>query len=149
MTRRLMAFTVAFAALSIIATTGCNPPFKRVICGPPEERAEVIVKKLKRDLNLTDEQMVQVNRIKDEILARTKPLDNERDAVFHEVLSMVRSEKLDKRRVMEFAMKREAKMKELKPFFIEKLVEFHNLLTPEQREKIASRMEKARKWCGR
>jgi Spy/CpxP family protein refolding chaperone len=148
MSKRIIPFA-AFTALIIsgILLAGCGP--RHFFCATPEERAAMIVKKITCDLKLTKEQVEKVNKIKDEILARTKDLRDEREAVHKEFMDLVKSDKLDKNKLTVFVNKREDKIRALKPFFIDKMVEFHNILTPEQRVKAAEKMEKFHNWCGK
>jgi periplasmic protein CpxP/Spy len=143
---------IPIAVIAVLAITGalvfgCGP--HRFFCAPPEKKAEYIVKKLTRDLDLTKDQVVKVNKIKEEILERTKVLRNDRDAVHRDVVAMVKSDKLERNTVNNFISKREDKILALKPFIVDKLVEFHDILTPQQRIKLAEKMEKFHKWCHR
>jgi Spy/CpxP family protein refolding chaperone len=145
MSKRIMP--IAALVISGIILTGCGP--QRFFCATPEERAEMIVKKIAGDLRLPKEQVEKVNKIKDEILARTKHLRDEREAVRKEWTDLVKSDRLDRNRLTDFINAREEKIRALKPFFIDKMVEFHDILTPEQRAKAAEKMERFHNWCGR
>ncbi len=120
---------------------------QRFACKSPEKRAEFIVKKLTNNLDLTKEQVEKLNKIKDEILARTKDFKNERKASYNEALALIKSEKLDKSSLTSLIGKREQKWNELKPFLVEKFIEFHGMLTPEQKNKLAEKMEKFHHYC--
>jgi Spy/CpxP family protein refolding chaperone len=148
MSKRVIPFAVV-AALIItgILVVGCGR--RHFFCAKPEERAAMIVKKITSDLDLTKEQVEKVSKIKDEILARTKDLRDEREAVRKEMMDLVKSDKLDKNKLTNFINMREEKIRALKPFFIDKMVEFHILLTPEQRIKLAEKLEKFHNWCGK
>lgn len=148
MSKRSIAFTaLLFLVISGIVLAGCGP--RRFFCATPEDRAAMIVKKMTSDLDLTKEQVEKVNRIKDEILAKTKSIRDEREAVHAQVKALVTSATLDRNTVGRFLTGREEKFKALKPFFVDKIVEFHALLTPEQRIKVAEKMEKFHNWCGK
>jgi len=131
--------------VSGILITGCAR--KRFICSTPEERAEFIVDRITHSLDLDKGQAEKLNKIKDEILARTKIYRDDREATRKELLDMAKSEKLDRVTVDNFISKREARMKEFKPFLIDKIVEFHNILTPEQRNRIAEKIDKFYHYC--
>ena len=110
--------------------------------GQPEKRAEYAVKRLTRRLDLTGEQQDKLNKIKDEILARTKNLREDRTVLREEAAALFKSEKLTKEKVNAFIDKRKSKIEELRPFIVDKIIEFHNILTPEQRAKFAEKFEK-------
>ncbi|OHD69286.1 MAG: hypothetical protein A2W19_15930 [Spirochaetes bacterium RBG_16_49_21] len=120
---------------------------KHFLCKTPEKRAEFIVKKLTRTLDLTEEQVEKLNKIKDEILAATKNIRNERKAFRNEALVLVKSEKLDRNAFNNLISRREQAWNELKPLIIDKLIEFHSMLTPEQKNKLAEKMEKFHHYC--
>src|SRR5208337_410898 len=146
MTKRLVIVAVIAALATAGVIFGVNALRyqykKRYIWGEPEKRAEYIVNKLTRKLDLTKDQQEKVNKIKDEILARTKNIRNDRAALREELTSLIKSEKLTKDMVDKFIDKRKSKMDEIRPFFVEKFIEFHNILTPEQRAKLADKLER-------
>ena len=146
MLKRVMPVAVVgFLVLSGILLGGCIR--KRIICSTPEQRAEFIVNRISSTLDLSKEQVEKLNKIKDEILARIKSRPNDREAFHNELIGLVKSDKLDKNMVENFIGKREERMKELKPFLIDKLVEFHNMLTPEQRNRIVEKLDKFYHYC--
>ncbi|MBN2158925.1 MAG: Spy/CpxP family protein refolding chaperone [Spirochaetes bacterium] len=148
MSKRIVPIVLAAVfAVSGALFFSCGP--RRFFCAEPEERAEIIVKKMTRDLKLTKEQVQKVNKIKDEILARTKNLRDQKEAVRGEFLALVRSDRLERNKVNAFVTKREEAFRGLKPFFIDKFVEFHNILTPEQRGRLSEKIEKFHNWCRR
>ena len=104
--------------------------------GQPEKRAEYIVKKLTKRLDLTKEQQDKVNKIKDEILARTKNLREDRAMLRQEASTLFKEDKLTKEKVNKFIDKRKSKIDELRPFIVDKIIELHAILTPEQRGKL-------------
>jgi Spy/CpxP family protein refolding chaperone len=138
---------IAVLVISGFMLAGCGP--RRFFCATPEDRAAMIVKKITCDLKLSKEQLEKVNRIKDEILAKTKNIRDERESVHNEMMALVKSDKLDRNMVNRFITAREDKIRALKPFFVDKIVELHALLTPEQRIKVAEKMEKIHNWCGK
>ncbi len=143
--RILPVAVIGTLVVSSIFVGGCIA--KRIICKTPEKRAESIVKKLTKKLDLTKEQVDKVNQIKDEILERTKKYKDEREAMHNELLDLMKSDKLDRAKLESFVNKYEARMKELKPFFLDKIIEFHNILTPEQRNKIIEKVNKFYHYC--
>jgi len=146
MTKRLVIVAVIAAVATAGIIFGVNALRyqykKRYVWGGPEKRAEYIINKLTRKLDLTKDQQEKVNKIKDEILTRTKTIRNDRAALREELTSLIKSEKLTKDMVDKFIDKRKSKMDEIRPFFVEKFIEFHNILTPEQRAKLADKLER-------
>ena len=146
MLKRVMPVAVVgFLVLSGILFGGCIR--KRIMCSTPEQRAEFIVDRISSSLDLSKEQVGKLNKIKEEILARIKSRPNDREAFHNELIGLVKSDKLDRNMIENFIGKREERMKELKPFLLDKLVEFHSILTPEQRNRIVEKLDKFYHYC--
>lgn len=147
MTKKL----VLVAVIAVLATAGIifgaqalrYHYGQRYFRDQPEKRAEFIVNKLTKRLDLTREQQDKVNKIKDEILARTKNLREDRAALQQEVKALFKEDNLTKEKMNKFIDKRKSKIDELRPFIVDKIIEFHKILTPEQRAKFT---EKFGRW---
>ena len=145
MRKKLVSFGLVAMVAAAVLAGGCAK--ERFACKSPEKRAEFIVKRLTNTLDLSKEQVEKLNKIKDEILARTKNVQNDRQAMREEALALVKSEKLDRNALLNMISKREKAWNDLKPFMIDKLIEFHGMLTPEQKIKLAEKMEKFHRNC--
>jgi periplasmic protein CpxP/Spy len=110
--------------------------------GSPEKKAEWIVSKISSELDLTDEQKLELNRIKDEALEKYREHREERKTVHARIVNLITSDTLDVDEVNKIFDEREKKQKEMRPFIIEKIVEFHRILKPEQKEKLVRKLEK-------
>ncbi|MBN2090292.1 Spy/CpxP family protein refolding chaperone [candidate division KSB1 bacterium] len=106
----------------------------------PEKRAEWMVKRISSELDLNESQKKEVNRIKDEILAKKKGYHNDHHQIYETVLAQVKGEKVDEVLLNQLFQDKEAQFKEMRSFMISKFAEFHKILTPVQREKLAKRM---------
>lgn len=139
-TTLLAATAVMFIGAAVMGCGRPHPP-------SPEKRADWIVKKVSSKLDLNADQKAKLNTIKEEVLARMKEESAGREKTGREALALVKSGKIDAASVNKLFDEREAAMKRLKPFFVEKIVEFHAMLTPEQRTTLADYMEKHhRRW---
>lgn len=139
-------FLICILVTTLIALEGCD----RIGIGtkprlPPGKHAEFLLNRFARDLDLTEEQKVTLDKIKDEIIAKHEEMREEiredRDGFKDEIISLVKSDKISKEQIYEFLERRESKKKEIDDFMIEKAVQIHDMLTPEQREKIAEKIE--------
>jgi Spy/CpxP family protein refolding chaperone len=119
------------------------------MCASPEKKAGHIAKHVARQLDLTAEQKVKLDRIKNEIIVKTRDLRKDHMRAHTEVLALVKKQNLSRADVDRVISKREAKFKEMKPFIVSKIVEFHSMLTPEQKNTLAEKMEKFHSRCGR
>lgn len=94
-----------------------------------------IMERIAENLNLTDEQKAQVERIKDQIKERMEAKKSVRESMFEEFANEFRKDNLDKTKLRELSEKKDQQAQEMKEFVIDKIIEFHSLLTPEQRSK--------------
>ncbi len=111
----------------------------------PENRADWIEKKLTTKLKLTPEQVQKLDVIKKEYLAKRASFDQkEREKRFSSLKEAFLNEKLESA-TLEKLIAEPASVVEMKAFGVTKAVEFHDLLTPEQRKIFIAeinRMEK-------
>lgn len=91
-------------------------------------------------LNLTENQKAQVEKIKDQIKERMESKKGNRDNMMDEFVNEFKKDNLDKTKLSELDQKRTQNEQEMKDFMMDKLIEFHNILTPEQRLKAAETM---------
>ncbi|XDD50686.1 Spy/CpxP family protein refolding chaperone [Leptospira sp. WS92.C1] len=102
----------------------------------PEKRAEYVVKKITSELDLNDSQKTELNRIKDEVLSKRKELKLEGPRIPAEVLAQFRQPTLDEKKINKPFELEMNKMTEMRSFMTKKAIEFHAILTPEQRNKL-------------
>jgi periplasmic protein CpxP/Spy len=136
----LMIFMGIIAVGGIFLAAGCG---RR--CATPEKRAEWIVDKIESKLDLSKEQVTEVNKIKDEILAKRDEFKGLHEGLYETMLKEIRSDKIDANSINQLFTAKETKFKELRSFMIAEAAKFHAILTPEQREKLAKEMEKHHK----
>lgn len=113
-----------------------------------EKKAEHIVKKLSRKLDLDEEQKANLEKIKDEILAKADELKlkGSMSAIHDEFTSQLRQDTIDQEKINSMLAGKEANMKEMREFLVAKFAEFHSTLTAEQKEKLAEWNEKRCRW---
>ena len=121
--------------------------WKHGFCHSPEKRIEFVFDRLTKKLDLTREQAEKVNKIKAEVIERTKTLREERKSHRGEMAALIKGDTLTEEMVNKFIDKRKAAMEELRPFFVKKIVELHGILTPQQRIKLAEKLEKFHNRC--
>jgi len=137
-----------FAIIALFSLAGMNAcrPWKHK---SPEERAEWMVKRISKELDLNDTQKQALNRIKDEFVAKHKADRPQMEAQFAALSDLVRSDTIDQAKLKDLRKKHQAHRESMENFFVEKAIEFHKVLTPEQRVKAADLMQKYfRKFAG-
>ena len=125
---------VALTAIIALILTGCYRT--------PEQRAGYMIKHLAAELKLNDSQTAQLEKIKDEFLARRPGMIKMREETVKEANDLMRSAEIDKTRLNALEVKGQTQMNDFMQFVFAKFTEIHDMLTPEQREKLVVMIEK-------
>lgn len=99
-----------------------------------------MIEMLTENLNLTADQKASVEKIKKEIREKMDARRNDRAEGMQEFADEFKKGSLDKNRLKEIHQKREADKEEMESFIMDKIIEFHGILTPEQRTQAANNM---------
>lgn len=99
-----------------------------------------IIDRISEKLDLNATQKAQVERIKDQIKEKMESQKPDRESMMKEFSEEFTKSTLDKNSILDHMRKNESKREEIKTFMIDKLVEFHSILTPEQRVKTVELM---------
>ena len=133
MLKKSYALMIVMAALAALVLTGCYRT--------PEQRAEFMVKRMASELALNDAQKAQLEKIKDEFLAQRPAMTKLRDETVKEANELMRSAEIDKTRMNALLEKSQTGTNDLIRFVFAKFTEIHDMLTPEQREKLTKHIE--------
>ena len=126
---------VVLTALLALVTAGCCHR-------TPEQRAEHVVKHLVETLKLDAAQTEKLGKIKDEFLAKQAGMRTMREESVKEARELMMSPQIDQVTLNALMEKRQAQANDLIRFVFTKFTEIHDMLTPEQRSKLAGEMEK-------
>lgn len=106
-----------------------------------EGKAEFIIDYIAETLDLTDEQRVQLDGIKDEFIAKAKEMHDQKEVMHDAFMAELRKEEIDQQRLKELISQKRAQMDEMIDLAVVRLAEFHKTLSPEQREKLVAKVE--------
>ena len=137
------------SAVGDMRVRGCHSHFSHGcgFHGSHEKKAEWILKKVSKTLDISKEQKKKLALIMDEVKAKHQDQVTSHNAMFDAFLEQVRSDQIDEEDLSKRLDEQHAKMDQMRPFVVSKIKEFHAMLTPEQREKLAEKMaEYHRKW---
>lgn len=132
------AVIVIAALASVAAATNCRPWKHK----SPEERAEWMAKRITKELDLNDAQKQVLNKIKDEIVAKHKAEKGNHELQFKEMTGLLRADTIDTTKLTALRKRHQAQRESMEALFVEKALELHKVLTPEQRNKAADLLEK-------
>lgn len=133
----LITSFVSIITGSLIFAVGCR--HHAMYCSA-DKKAEWVVKKISSELDLNEVQQQKLEQIKKELLERSDELHGIKQEISESVAEQVRSEKFDEDKMNALIADKETKMKEMREFLVSKLSEFHAVLNPQQRQKLADRI---------
>lgn len=130
-------FTIlaVMTVLSTLIITGC---YKKT----PEQRAEHMVKHITATLKLDDAQTAKLEKIKDEFMARRPGTIKVREETMKEANELMKSPQIDQAKLQALIQKNQGLADDFVSFIFTKFTEIHDMLTPEQRDKLVAEIEK-------
>jgi Spy/CpxP family protein refolding chaperone len=93
-------------------------------------------------LDLNEDQQAMASSYKDEIMAKVKSMHSEKKQMHDEIKTQLAGETIDKLRVKALVAEHRAGMDEMIDLAVDRVAEFHATLSPEQRTKLISKLEK-------
>jgi Spy/CpxP family protein refolding chaperone len=130
---RLTNLTILMT-LSALVVTGCYRT--------PEQRAEHFIQHMAKELKMNDTQKAKLEKIKDEFLAKRPEMAIMREETLKEANELMRSPEINKSKLDALTAKNQAQADEMIRFVSTKFAEIHDMLTPEQRDQLATMIEK-------
>lgn len=118
---------------------------KKMLAKGFKSRIEFIENQITGNLNLSSDQKIKLEKIKNEIISdyKNKPLIPDMDEISMELSNQIRLEKLDTSLIYDKFFKLHDKHRENAIYFINKMAEVHAILTPEQRKILAEEIQKS------
>jgi Spy/CpxP family protein refolding chaperone len=136
---RKLRFIIPVLVLAVILTSvfGIVYAKKKFRDGPDGFLMGMVVEKL--DLN--SDQKAQVEKLRTEIREKMEAKKDNRESMMNEFANEFKKDNMDRNKLKELDQKREQNMQEMKDFMMDKMIEFHNILTPDQRVKAIDAMK--------
>ena len=141
MNRKMLTAVVVGTAVVVLVTVGCGYRKFGPAADTTQARAEWIVERIANRLDLVPEQQQALDRMAREVTVRAEEIRVDREKARQRLLAMVRSDALDRAELDRLVAEKKAGIEAMIPFFLDRAVAFHAMLTPEQREKLAVEME--------
>ena len=108
--------------------------------------AEFMVDYVSEVLDLTDTQRADLDQIKEEFMEKAKQMHAEKETMKADILAQLEREEMDAAELKQIAARHRAQMDEIIDLGIDRLVEFHKTLTPEQKTKLVEKLEDFHRW---
>ena len=132
---------IAVLLVSVAGLAGCRRH-------SPGAKAEFMVDYVSETLDLSESQRAHLDLIKEEMLEKAMEMRADKKTMHTELVAQLKSEKIDKDSLKAMVNEHKIKMEALIDLGIERLAEFHETLTTEQREKLVAKVESFKKWHG-
>jgi uncharacterized membrane protein len=130
---------IAVLFSGLLVFTGCRR-------NTPQKGAAFMVDYMAEVLDLNDVQMETLEQIKEEILEKAEQLRADGKAMHKEAMVQLGSDVIDKEQLKKAIANHRARMDEMVDLAVDRLAEFHQMLTPDQKTKLVSKLEKFEKW---
>ena len=138
-------FFIAATISSILFSSfnGCRHHMT-AMCGPKvlKDQINTVTKQLSKELDLHEEQRSHMNTIKDEIIAKFSEKKKHKAELFTVIQEETQKESIDQTRLQKIFDDNKQFRDDMHKFMLNKLTEFHAMLTKEQRTKLKSLLEK-------
>lgn len=112
----------------------------------PEEKAEWISKKISRKLDLNEDQQAKLKELSDVLVDHHKQRKDKRKEHMNALMEQVTQPALDTAMIQGIFDEHHASMAELAPQVIGKLAIFHASLDDKQKQKLAKKLEKFKRY---
>jgi len=147
--RTIIAITV-FIALALVMAACGHSRYSEFRGASPEKRIDWVKKHISDELKLDAIQNAKLDEIAADLLARKHKMAPEREKGRLELAELVRNENLNRADLEQLVDKKRVHIEEMIDVVMDHVVEFHSMLTPEQRARLAEKIEKhGKKRCWR
>ena len=114
--------------------TGCRS-------GSQKGKAEFMIDYIAETLDLTDPQREQLDGIKEEFMAKAKEIHAQKEAMHAAFMAELRKAEINRENLKVLIDQKRAQMDDFINLAMDRLVEFHKILSPEQKEKLVAKVE--------
>ncbi len=140
--KRILIAVIVFVTLALVLAACGHSRFAGYHGTTPEKRVEWVKKHISDELNLNAAQNEKLDAIAADLMERREKMAPEREKGRLELAGLVRAEKLSRADLKRLVDKKRVHIEEVIDVVMEHAVEFHQMLTPEQRILLAEKIEK-------
>jgi Spy/CpxP family protein refolding chaperone len=142
---RIAIITILVTGLLFLAA--CHPRHSYHFHGPskyrsPQKRVAWLKEEIADRLELDDTQKVRLDEITVDLIDSGKEMHAVRASIRQTVISEFRKDEISKENLIQVFSENKAKFDDMISMFTDRLVEFHQMLRPEQRAKLVAEIEK-------
>jgi protein CpxP len=138
-------FALIVVLSGILISTGCYGCCRQKHISF-EKRADKITDRLSKELDLAQPQKEILNKIKLEVIQFHKVQKEQTEKINNEIAALLKGNEIDKDKLTNLMDEKKDVWKksheEMRDLIINKIIEFHKILRPEQKEKLAEMFKK-------
>jgi Spy/CpxP family protein refolding chaperone len=140
--KRILIGITVFSTLALVLAACGHSRFAGYRDAPPEKRVAWIKGHISEALKLDAAQNEKLDAIAADLLARHKNAKSDHQKGRLELAALVRSENISRADLEQMVDKKRAHIEEMIDVVMDHAVDFHQMLTPEQRTLLAEKIEK-------
>lgn len=138
--RKLFISFAIIASLGALIMSGCSRHHH-----DPAEKAEWVVHKISKKMDLNDEQKIKLEAVKDELMKHHAEHRQQKRMMLDSLITEVQKPELNQTVLMDMVEHHKTMADKLAPGVIEKLAVFHASLDEEQKTELAEKLQKFKK----
>ena len=143
--KRILIAVIVFVTLALVLAACGHSRFAGYHGVSPEKRVEWVKQHISDELNLDAAQNAKLDAIAEDLMTRRKKMAPEREKGRLELAALVRTDTLNRADLEQLVDKKRAHIEEVIDVVMDHALEFHQMLTPEQRTLLAEKIEKHEK----
>jgi len=137
----------AIMVFGILFLAACSPRHSSHFHGfskfrSPDKRMEWLKAEIADRLELNESQKTRLDEITNEIIYSGKEMQTIRASIRDTVMTELRKNEISKENLIQVFSENRAKFDDMISMFADRLVDFHQMLQPEQRAKLVAEIEK-------
>ncbi len=139
--RLLIAGIIALLAMASVAS-GCRHH------STPEEKMDRVIEYLTDDMNLTGEQLELLDKLKEDLILELEDVHTARKGAHDIIITQIESDVMDQQQVMAAIEGVRTEIGDALSLAVARLADFHQTLTPEQKEQLIEQLDDLKKLHG-
>jgi Spy/CpxP family protein refolding chaperone len=110
----------------------------------PEEKMHRVIEFLTGDMNLTGEQIELLDKLKTDLIHEAKDISEVKESARDVIIEQIRSDIMDQNQVMAAIDSVRTEIEDVLELVVSRFADFHQTLSPEQKEQLIKRLEMLR-----
>jgi periplasmic protein CpxP/Spy len=136
-----LTMIISAALPLMVFSNGCRNFFMNHFhSDSPGKMADKIAAHFSDELKLDKAQKEKLDKIKDDIISKHKEMQKESEPLFEEIHKEITKDSIDKDKLVSLMNKMGANHQSMHPFIADKIIEFQGMLTKEQKEILAKKI---------